>query len=412
LAMVVIAESVWETWRDREANQRKPSIALLLTADVPPEAAQAALAEATGEVMQRRVAKAEAAEPGEDEFRTGDCSFVRVPQGVLLRIDEGPDDFEELLQGIAEGLRARGIEGRFDLYEPEGIPELPELVDLFECHLRPEGERGAYPNGKHFWEPDEGALAQAVAAGIAWCRDNRHGIPLALTVSLLPPVSLDAGEDIERYVVEGIESARPVGVVQLTSAAPDRFRTFSFRTSNGGVGMIEGGTAVRDDWQSSVKRVTEVLRESAPWAVYGFVKRGSRRTDAILGTSLPSDWLEVPHTNVLVQGRWAFEDRFVPDAFGVQLLSPGHGENVPEGRDWRVERLVSGRVLVEHVDPAAWFDGSLVRFGGHGNPFYDPFPPAPRFLTRAREDFDPILYRDGSQPAYADVLGDRRFTGR
>lgn len=123
----------------------------------------------------------------------------------------------------------------------------------------------------------------------------------------------------------------------------------------------------------------------------------------------PTTGSTFPHTNALIQQRSAFEDRFVPDTFGVQLLSAGHSEDVPSGPNWRVERLASGRVLLEHIDPAAWFDGSLVRFGGHGNPYYNPFPPPPEFLTRAREDFDPILYRDGSQPAYADVLGERRF---
>jgi hypothetical protein len=146
--MVVIAESVWETWREREAAFKKPAIALLLTADVPPEAAFDALAEAMSDVMEPRLAKAEAAGPGEEEFSAGYCSFARVPQAILLRIDEGPDDFEGLLQGIAEGLRARGIEGAFDLCEPEGIPEIPELVDLFECHLRLEGERAPRPNGR------------------------------------------------------------------------------------------------------------------------------------------------------------------------------------------------------------------------------------------------------------------------
>ena len=77
---------------------------------------------------------------GEEEFRTGYRSFARVPQGVLLRVDDGPDDFVGPLQGIAQGLRARGIDGEFDLYEPEGIPEVPELIDLFECHLRLNGE--------------------------------------------------------------------------------------------------------------------------------------------------------------------------------------------------------------------------------------------------------------------------------
>jgi hypothetical protein len=408
--MVAIADRVWESWRQRESAFKKPAIALFFAPATSPETALAALAEATDGVMRARVAAADAAGPGEEEFRTGYCSFARAPKGVLLRIDEGPDDFEGLLQRIAEGLHARGVEGEFDLYEPEGVPELPELVDLFECHLRLNGEREPRGNyGRPFWKPDPDAVANAVEAGIAWCRDNDPGLPLSLTVSLLPPVSLGAADDIERYLLEGIQSTVEVGVVDLTSAAPDRFRTFAVEPSWGRVALIEGGAAAKDDWQMSLRHVTEAMRASAPWTVYGFVKRGSRRNAAILGESLPSDWLEIPHMNALVRDRRAFEDRFVPDAFGIQLFSDGHREHIPEGSEWRVEALPSGRVFVEHVDRAAWFDGSLVRFGGHANPFFDPFPPAPQFLTRARVDLDPILYRDGNPPAHADVLGDRRF---
>jgi hypothetical protein len=406
---VLVADTVWETWREREAEFKKPAIAVLLTADVPPETAFDALAAAIGDVMQPRLAKAEAAGPGEDDFIPGYCSYARVPQGVLLRIDEGPDDFEGLLQGIADGLRARGIEGTFDLYRPDEIPEIPELVDLLECHLRLEGDRVLQPNGRALWKPTSEALAKAVEAGIAWCQHNDPVLPLSLTVSLLPPVPLGADDDIERYVLEGIESTRQVGVVYLTSAAPDRFRTFTVAPRDGRAGLIEGGAAAKDDWHSSVTRLTEALRASAPWTVYGFVKRGSLRKLAILGSSLPSDWLDVPHMNALFSDRYSYEDRLVPDAFGVQLLSAGHREHVPGGPDWRVDRLTAGRVLIEHVDPAAWFDGSLVRFGGHPNPYFNPFPPAPPFLTQARQDFDPLLYKDGRPPAYADLLGDRRF---
>src|SRR5204862_8067243 len=86
-----------------------------------------------------------------------------------------------------------------------------------------------------------------------------------------------------------------------------------------------------------------------------FRKRGSLLINAVLGTSLPSDWLEVPHMNALMQPRQAFEDGFVPDAFGAQLLSACHRGHLPEGSEWRVEQLASGRGLVEHNAPAARF---------------------------------------------------------
>ena len=406
--MVVVAESVWQTWREREANERKPAIALFLATDAPPETALKALAQAISEVMQPRIARADAAGPGEEEFRTGYCSFARVPQGVLLRVDEGPDDFEGLLQGIAQGLQARGIDGEFDLYEPEGIPEVPELIDLFECHLCLNGE----PVNGRTWKPHPDALADAAEAGIAWCRGNDPHLPLSLVVSLLPPFVLGAEDDVHGYVRQAIERTNMVGggVVQLTSAAPDRFRTFAVTASTGRVGLIEGGAAAKADWQSPVRHLTMAMAASAPWTVYGFLKRGSRRIDAVLGTSLPSDWIEIPHMNALVRSRQAFEDQFVPDAFGAQLLSVGHREHIPKGSDWRVEPLASGRVLVEHVDPAVWFDGSLVRFGGHPNPFYNPYPPTvPQFMARARKDFDALLYKDGRPPAWANELGQQRY---
>jgi hypothetical protein len=56
--------------------------------------------------------------------------------------------------------------------------------------------------------------------------------------------------------------------------------------------------------------------------------------------------------------------------------------------------------LIEHVDPTAWFDGSLVHFSGHPNPCFNPVPPTPPFLTQARKDFDPLLYKDGRPPAW------------
>jgi hypothetical protein len=410
--VVVVAETVWEIWREREAEFKKPSIALLLTADAPSEAALSALAEATSEVMERRLAMAEAAGPGETEFRVGYCSFARVPQGVVLRVDEGPDDFEGLLQGVAEGLRARGIKGELDLYEPEGVSEIPERVDLFECYLRLNGEAVvSQRTSKRNWKPDPEALASAAEAGIAWCRGNDPHLPLALVVSLLPPVALDAEDDVDSYLREAIAGTSMAGggVVHLTSATPDRFRTFAITAQTGRVGLIEGGASAKEDWRTPVRHLTGAMRSAAPWTVYCFLKRGSLRNKAVLGASLPGDWIEIPHMDALGNPRDALEAQFVPDAFGVQLLSPGHHERIPESPDWRIEPLASGRVLVEHTDPAAWFDGNLVRFGGHPNPFFDPYPPTPLFVTRAREDFDAILYKDGRPPAYAKELGRRRF---
>ena len=74
---MVVAESVWETWREREAKERKSAIALFLATDASPETALKALAQAISEVMEPRIARADAAQPGErsEERRVGkECS--------------------------------------------------------------------------------------------------------------------------------------------------------------------------------------------------------------------------------------------------------------------------------------------------------------------------------------------------
>jgi hypothetical protein len=91
-----------------------------------------------------------------------------------------------------------------------------------------------------------------------------------------------------------------------------------------------------------------------------------------------------------------FENELVPDAFGVQLLSRGHQLEFSERRDWQVAPLPSNRLLVWHVNPAAWFDGSLVRFGDHETP---------PFVLGAREDFAPILFRDEIALRWKDERG-------
>lgn len=352
------------------------------------------LAEAIAAVMQPRLALADAAGPGEQEFRTGHCSLARVPEGVVLRIDEGPDDFEGLLRSIAHELDERGVEGQLSLYESEDIAQPPERIDFFECHLRLDGERVPRVIGGRncgaLWKPDPAAIEAVTEIGIDWCRENAPELPLSLVVGLLPPATFAAGDDVRPYFEDGIKATGTIGALHLTSSAPDRFRTFALKPGAGRVALLEGGPVVAEDWRSCVSRMTGAMRRFAPMAVYAYLKRGSLRLSAIYGGSLEADWVEVPHMEALRRLHEDYEDEFVPDAFGAQLLSAGHQQGFPERGDWRVERLGSARVLVEHVEPALWFDGSLVPFGGRPREQ----PPAPSFVVQAREEFVPILFRD------------------
>jgi hypothetical protein len=128
--------------------------------------------------------------------------------------------------------------------------------------------------------------------------------------------------------------------------------------------------------------------------VYGFVKRGSNRPAAELATSLAQDWPPVPHSDPYTLGSQPFEDEFAPDAFGVQLLGPGYAGRVPDRPSWRQEPVGPDAVILEHVDPEAWFARPFVEFGGRRSPTLPPLPPVPDVLARAREDLAPILFTD------------------
>jgi hypothetical protein len=177
-------------------------------------------------------------------------------------------------------------------------------------------------------------------------------------------------------VRQAVEATADVGVVVLTAAAPDRFRTLSVSPSRGRVTCIEGGAALDGDgWRLSLRGLTGVLRSASRWAVYGFVKRGSNRRAAEHGRSLAQDWAPIDRFNPAVISAEAFEDELVPDAFGVQLLGQGHAGARLRGH-WREIPIGADAVLLESPDLDAWFDGATV---------------PPDVLAAAREDLAPIL---------------------
>ena len=391
--MVRISDRVWERWETTAARTDEPAIVLLFTSDRPRAQVLAALQQAARDAIRELDPGPDPA-PGVDEFRTGHVSFAPVREGVAVRIDEEPDDFEGLLRRIATGLEARGLEGALDVYEPETV-EVPEFVDLLECRLRVAGERFHYRGPNWGWRADPEALDEAVDAGVRWCLANGPGLPLSLAVRLVTPSPLGPGDDVRAYVRQALELTAEIGVVRLTSAAPDRFRILSVQRSKGRVSLIEGGATIpASGWEPSVRGLRKRLAEAAPWAVYGFVKRGSRRDSAVQGGSLADDWVPVPHFLVASHIADPFEDEYVPDAFALQLLGQGYAGRVPRGPEWEAASAGSRAVLLAHTAPEEWFDGRLVPFRGYRSTPSPDEVPIPDLVTRARADFAEILFRD------------------
>jgi len=189
---------------------------------------------------------------------------------------------------------------------------------------------------------------------------------------------------------QALELSADLGVVHLTSVAPDRFRRLAVSASRGRVSLIEGGSTIESaGWRPTLLSLKSIMNRTSTWVTYGLIKRGSRRPAAELGTSLAEDWPPVPHFNPRMISAEAFEEEFAPDAFGVQLLGPGFAGRVPGGRDWQQTAAGSDAILLEHAAPEAWFADLFVPFGGL--PILPPFPPVPSVLERARDEFAEIL---------------------
>jgi hypothetical protein len=392
--LVRIAERVWKHWRELEEQFGDPSVELLFTSRLSTEEALEALQRAVGDVMRMRLAKADEAGPGEEEFRTGSLDLAPSPGGVVILIGEEPDDFRALVRGIARALESLGVEGTFDLYQPERDALPPDQIDLLECRVRVRGKRYPHRGRNWGWRPDGDALEGSLDAGIDWCLGNGVGLPLSLKVGLVSPVSLRAEDDLHRYMTRAFEQTTEVGVVHLTSATPQRFRTLAIDPSKGRVSLIEGGATMANlGWEPSLRDLKGALAAASPWAVYGFIKRGSRWDTAKRARSLSYDWVPVPHFNPEILSAQAFEDEWVPDAFGVQLLGAGYAGRLPDGADWRQTPVGPNAVLLEHVDPEAWFGRLFGPFGGYSSPRIDP-PDIPRVVARARDDLAGIFFTE------------------
>jgi hypothetical protein len=393
--VIEVSEGILQHWQGLlDEHIDEPVINVLFSSTLSHEDALEAIERAAREVMLGRLAKMDEARPGEDPFSPGSWSLAPTPSGVVIRIDEEPDDLEGLLQGIADGLGAAGIEGRFDLYKPETTVEVSDRVDLFECRLRLKGTRYQLPNGLRRWRADAAALHAAVDAGIGWCLGNGHDLPLALKVGLAPATTLTAQDDLAAYLRQALELTADLGVTHLTSTGPKQFRMMAISVLNGRFTLAEGGATIeRDGWQPTLQHLREALEPASQWAVYGFIKRGSRKEGAELGISLYLDWVTVPQNNPLSNLGDAFEDTHAPDSFGIQLLGSGYSDRIPDGPDWKHSPVRSGAVILEHLDPEAWFGRLFGPFGGYRTVPTDP-DDVPDVVARARKDLAPILYTD------------------
>ncbi len=81
----------------------------------------------------------------------------------------------------------------------------------------------------------------------------------------------------------------------------------------------------------------------------------------------------------------------VPDAFGMQLLGPGHDLTGVDLTDWELTDLPAGRRLLTHHRPDRWFRPGPWRPRSEFPTITTDTYPDPDVHARAREDLTPLF---------------------
>ena len=140
--------------------------------------------------------------------------------------------------------------------------------------------------------------------------------------------------DVGEHVFDALDRRTPVTFIGTAAGGGRMFRAEAFA---GRVSLSAFGACVAGDaWRGDLSALAALLRAAAASIAYAFVARGR---DA--WPPRPQDQPYGP-----AQTDEAFEDLYVPDTFGVQLLAPSIAARVPRVTLWHAERLGGGATLL------------------------------------------------------------------
>lgn len=294
--------------------------------------------------------------------------LASTSRGPVLFIDELWDRKRapEILQAIAESLTKSGIRGHLrpcptERLGPGGLQDYACLTAAFS----PTGSRWLKPApagrdrrvGDLQWRIEKPALDGILRHALEWC-------------------SVEGGTD---YFGMGTHrfTCRPDERRELFSAAYNARGEASIISFNGLQKVrkvdfsLEGYVLYQQrdislSRQRCVQDMTQVLIELSDDLQYGLVKGGNWMSGTF-GPLLDTNWPEFEGPHVLMRQAHPVLDRYVPDAYGVQVLGPLHDRDLfpPE---WHLSPAGADRVLAIHPDFDAWFaqdrpDAQLVESG-------------------------------------------------
>jgi hypothetical protein len=382
--MVTLPKQVLKRWRqiyDDPDSGPDMVIELLLHSRLDPVQATDAMTRS----LARAVAAFEAAhtEPLPDAAGAlpypGEWHVTPVPEGALLIGGRKSDDRAgELLETIAADLSAQGIKGKLGLYKLPELPSTRASVSYFEATIRVVGQR----TSRRSWVVDREALERVLRAGVDWCLEARPDRGITVQSGANPTMIVRRCDSPRRRALEVLYREF---WTTLRSIGEDRYRSVTAMPLEGRVTVFEAGPCVHHrGWRPTIAALKQFLSLTHADAVYGRVRRAEDPHDAQHPYSAAYEHDRLAHTGA---NPLAYEDHLARDAYPIQLLGPGYTRPLPTAEEWIATQLGDGHTLLEHSDPAAWFDEITLADAIHRRPL-----PRTELVERARATLAPILY--------------------
>jgi hypothetical protein len=330
--------------------------------------------------------------PGDEPPSPGEWHAIELPDGTVgIRVFEC-EQADIFIPRVVAALEQRGATGHLALLEWPATPTLPRQAFVLECRLLARGVRIHLGGRTYRWQPDPEARERLVQLAVGWLRGTDERCAPVLKASVFPPVFLAPGADVAERLTSAVESPgkRDVRVVTTTG-----FRVIAWYPTAGQLALISctGDGPVIADWSAPLDSLRQALVAGAPDCAYGYIKRGTSPAIARNGYSLAEDWpRRSGHSanEIRSMTTTAFYDAYAPDAFSTQLLGPDYAGRIPNASGYQ-RRAVGDVVLLEHDDPAAWYETPFVIPRVDERDIADAEPPP--VLRNARADLLPILFQ-------------------
>lgn len=290
--------------------------------------------------------------------------------GTEEQTEEWLDTFAETLAGLGWGGKVTAA--------PQAYP--PEDTRAYESQPRLTCYLGTSITGT------EALFAEGPGRWLAEADLTRDLCDFAVRWAALPGATTYLGESLSNVLIENPRPARELQAAAERSAQarllslldrPYRSRSLSF-DFHANITFQSGATDLGEPtpaWRDQLPAILEPFRFRPEAMDYGFIRpapllghggfrmRAQRRAAPLVGD-----------THYLINRHmW---DRYIPDAYGIQLLTRTHLEKANDLSAWSVEEIRADRFLVQSKDLPAWWDNVE--------------PPA-ELLEQARADFGEMV---------------------